>query len=35
LGGKPGGRRAVRRPWHRWVANVRMDLGEMVWGGTD
>jgi hypothetical protein len=35
LVGKPEGRRPLGRPRRRWVDNVRMDLGEIVWGGVD
>jgi hypothetical protein len=31
LAGKPEG----KRPRRRWVDNIRMDLGEMGWGGVD
>jgi len=27
LVGKPEGRRPLRRPKHKWVDNIRMDLG--------
>jgi hypothetical protein len=30
--GKPEGKRPLGRPRHRWVANIRMDLGEVGWG---
>jgi hypothetical protein len=30
--GKPEGRRPLGRPRHRWVDNIRMDLGEVGWG---
>jgi hypothetical protein len=33
--GTPEGKRPVRRPRHRWVANIKMDLGEIGWGGMD
>jgi hypothetical protein len=33
--GKPEGKRPLRRPRHRWVDNIRMDLGEMGWGDVD
>jgi hypothetical protein len=23
------------RPRHRWVDNIKMDLGEIKWGGVD
>jgi hypothetical protein len=33
LVGKPGGRRPLRRP-RRWrVVNIKMNLGEIGWGG--
>jgi hypothetical protein len=32
---KPEGRRSLGRPIRRWVDNIRMDLGEMVWGDVD
>jgi len=40
LVGKPEGRRSLRRPRHRWVDNIRMDLQEvgcrfMDWIGLD
>jgi hypothetical protein len=35
LVGKPEGKRAIRRPRHRWVDNIRMDLGEVGWGDVD
>jgi hypothetical protein len=30
--GKPLGKRPLGRPRHRWVDNIRMDLGEVKWG---
>jgi hypothetical protein len=33
LVGKPEGKRPLGRPGRRWVDNIRMDLGEMVWIG--
>jgi hypothetical protein len=27
--GKPEGKRPLRRPRHRWVENIKMDLGEV------
>jgi hypothetical protein len=33
--GKPEGKRALERPRHRWVDNIKMDLGEIRWGGMD
>jgi hypothetical protein len=35
LPGKPKGKRPLRRPRRRWVDNIRMDLGEVGWGGAD
>jgi hypothetical protein len=35
LVGKPEGKRPLGRPRHRWVDNVRMDLGEVGWGDVD
>jgi hypothetical protein len=32
LVGKPDGRRPLGRPRHRWVDNIKMDLG-MIWNG--
>jgi hypothetical protein len=32
---KPEGKRPMGRPRHRWVDNIRMDLGEIGWGGMD
>jgi hypothetical protein len=32
---KPEGKRPLERPRHRWVHNVKMDLIEIGWGGTD
>jgi hypothetical protein len=29
LVGKPEGKRSLRRPRHRWVDDIRMDLGEV------
>jgi hypothetical protein len=30
--GKPKGKRALGRPTHRWLDNIRMDLG-VIWTG--
>jgi hypothetical protein len=30
LVGKPEGKRPIELPRHRWVYNIRMDLGEIV-----
>jgi hypothetical protein len=35
LVGKPEGKRTLGRPRHRWVDNIRMDLGEVRWGDVD
>jgi hypothetical protein len=35
LVGKPEGKRPLRRPRHRWVDNIRLDLGEVGWGDVD
>jgi hypothetical protein len=33
--GNPEGKRPLGRPRRRWVDNIRMDLGEVGWGGVD
>jgi hypothetical protein len=33
--GKPGGKRPIGKPRHRWEDNVKMDLRESGWGGMD
>jgi hypothetical protein len=35
LVGKPEGRRLLGRPRHRFVDNIRMDLGEVGWGDVE
>jgi hypothetical protein len=35
LVGKPEEKRPLGRPRHRWVDNIRMDLGEVGWGDVD
>jgi hypothetical protein len=35
LVGKPEGMSPLGRPRHRWVDNIKMDLRETGWGGTD
>jgi hypothetical protein len=32
---KPEGKRPLGRPRCRWVDNIKMDLGEIGWGGVD
>jgi hypothetical protein len=32
---KPEGKRQLRRPRRRWEYNVRIDFGEIGWGGAD
>jgi hypothetical protein len=31
----PEGKRPLRRPRHRWVNNIKMDLREIGWDGMD
>jgi hypothetical protein len=33
--GKPEGKRPLGRPRHKWVYNIRMDLGGVGWRGVD
>jgi hypothetical protein len=35
LMGKPEGKRTLGRPRNRWEANMKMDLQEVGWRGTD
>jgi hypothetical protein len=35
LVGNPEGKRPLGRPRRRWIDNVRLDLGEIGWGGMD
>jgi hypothetical protein len=35
LVGKPEAKRPLGRPRCRWVDNIKMDLGEIGWGGVD
>jgi hypothetical protein len=35
LVGKPEEKRPLGRPRHRWVDNIKMDLGEIGWDGKD
>jgi hypothetical protein len=32
---KPEGKRPLGGPRHRWVDNIKIDLTETGWGGTD
>jgi hypothetical protein len=32
---KPEEKRPLERPRQRWVDNIKMDLGELGWGGVD
>jgi hypothetical protein len=33
--GKPEGKRPLGRRRHRWQNDIKMDLRELSWGGTD
>jgi hypothetical protein len=33
--GKPEGKRPLGSPRHRWVGNIRIDLGEVGWSNVD
>jgi hypothetical protein len=33
LVGKPEGRRSLERHRHRWEDGIKIDLGEVEWGG--
>jgi hypothetical protein len=35
LVGKPEGERPLARPRRRWVDNIKMDLGDIKWGGVN
>jgi hypothetical protein len=35
LVGKPEGKGPLGRPRRRWMANIKMDLREIGWGGMD
>jgi hypothetical protein len=35
LVGKPEGKRPLGRPRHRWLDNIRMDVGEVGWCDVD
>jgi hypothetical protein len=35
LVGRPGGRRPLGRPRHRWEDNIKMDLRELGFGDVD
>jgi hypothetical protein len=32
---KPEGKRPLRRPTHRWMDNIKMNLREIRWDGLD
>jgi hypothetical protein len=34
-GRKPEGKRPLGRPRRRWVDSIKIDLGEIGWGGVD
>jgi hypothetical protein len=33
--GKPKGKKPLGRPRRRWVVDIKMDVGEIGWGGVD
>jgi hypothetical protein len=35
LVGRPDRKRSGGRPMHRWKDNIKVDLQEVGWGGTD
>jgi hypothetical protein len=35
LVGNPEGKRPLERPRHRWVDNIKMDVGDVRWGDVD
>jgi hypothetical protein len=35
LVGRSEGKNPLQRPRRRWVDNIKMDLGEIEWGGVD
>jgi hypothetical protein len=35
LVGKPEGRKQIGTPKHRWLDDIKMDLGEIEWGGVN
>jgi hypothetical protein len=35
LVGKPDGKRLLGKPRHKWVDNIRMNLGKVGWGDVD
>jgi hypothetical protein len=35
LEGNPDGKIPLGRPRRRWLDNIKMDLGEMGWGGMN
>jgi hypothetical protein len=34
IGGKAKRKKPLGRPRHAWVDNIKMDLGEIKWGGV-
>jgi hypothetical protein len=32
---KPEGKRPLGKPRHRWVDNVKVDVGDVEWGDVD
>jgi hypothetical protein len=35
VGGKARGKEMLGKPIHRWLDNMKMDLGEVGWGDVD
>jgi hypothetical protein len=35
LVGKPEGKKQLRKPRHRWIDNIKMDLREIGWGDME
>jgi hypothetical protein len=33
--GKPDGEKSLKRPRHRWVDNIKMEIREIGWSGID
>jgi len=32
---RPEGKALIRRPWHRWEENIKMDIQKLGWAGMD